>query len=192
MTAPFVSFPPPADVDAAELCAAIVRAAGPRELTDVHHPAASLTPNNPAHQAIYDHLLGYVVAAAPMLGVNDLGNFGYCKLLEYQGPEEGMDWHHDVGVRAGGVYVGLGMAEQWQIDEMNGRRVSISMQLSDPASYVGGDLEIMTDLGPEVAPREQGTVIVFRSGTQHRVTPLESGERLALVCFFGHSPRGRS
>jgi PKHD-type hydroxylase len=63
------------------------------------------------------------------------------------------------------------------------RKLSISIQLSDPALYEGGDLEVQCGPHPDTCPREQGSATVFPSYTLHRVTPVTSGERCSLVCW---------
>ncbi|MBZ0120303.1 MAG: 2OG-Fe(II) oxygenase [Sandaracinaceae bacterium] len=68
------------------------------------------------------------------------------------------------------------------------RKVSFSVQLSDPSTYEGGDLELEVGLPgdpersevPEDA-RARGTVIVFPSFVPHRVRPVARGVRYSLV-----------
>lgn len=66
---------------------------------------------------------------------------------------------------------------------MNGyvRKLSLTIQLSNPNSYKGGDLILHTDSIPETAPKEQGTLIAFPSYTLHEITPVTKGERYSLV-----------
>jgi len=59
------------------------------------------------------------------------------------------------------------------------RKLSFSLQLTDETSYSGCDLQI-TECGQNVK-REKGTINFFPSYALHNVTPLESGERNALV-----------
>jgi PKHD-type hydroxylase len=66
------------------------------------------------------------------------------------------------------------------------RKLSVSVQLSDPTSYEGGDFEF-TDVGQAPNPvniRTQGTAIVFPSITYHRVTPVTKGTRYSLVGWY--------
>lgn len=64
------------------------------------------------------------------------------------------------------------------------RKLSISIQLSDPDHYLGSNLELLR-CGDEwdVAPRAQGTVVIFPSYHIHRVTELLSGTRYSLVAW---------
>jgi len=84
------------------------------------------------------------------------------------------DWHHDVD---------WGSGSNWD------RKLSVTIQLSDPATYSGGDLEI-EDLQTNADFRSQGTVLVFPSVLRHRISAVTSGTRVALVAWFS-GPRWR-
>ena len=62
----------------------------------------------------------------------------------------------------------------------NNRMLSVSVQLSDPDTYEGGDLQIKDFL----AERARGTILVFNSNLLHRVLPVTSGVRYSLVQWF--------
>jgi PKHD-type hydroxylase len=64
------------------------------------------------------------------------------------------------------------------------RKLSLSIQLSDPDSYKGGDLLLYTEEKPITAPREQGKLILFPSFTMHEVKPVTKGERYSLVAWI--------
>ena len=62
------------------------------------------------------------------------------------------------------------------------RKLSVTVQLSDPSTYTGGDLIIdHCENGPFTCPKDIGTVIVFDSRWFHKVTPVKSGFRYSLV-----------
>ncbi len=73
------------------------------------------------------------------------------------------------------------------------RKLSFSIQLSDPEDYEGGELEFkVNNYSSEkrgdftldetfFAPNKKGTMIVFDSRTQHRVKEVKSGVRRSLV-----------
>lgn len=63
------------------------------------------------------------------------------------------------------------------------RKLSISIQLSDPKTYEGGDLLLYSEAEPLKMKKEQGTLIIFPSYTLHEVTPITKGERNSLVCW---------
>ena len=62
------------------------------------------------------------------------------------------------------------------------RKLSFTVQLSDPEDYEGGELEFkVNNEEPFFAPNKKGTVIVFDSRTLHRVCEVKSGVRKSLV-----------
>jgi PKHD-type hydroxylase len=69
---------------------------------------------------------------------------------------------------------------------MNGyiRKLSLSIQLSDPNSYEGGDLVLYDGDSPILIPKEQGKLILFPSYTLHEVKPITKGERYSLVAWI--------
>ena len=62
------------------------------------------------------------------------------------------------------------------------RKLSFTVQLSDPDSYEGGDVQMIDD-GDSLytIPKEQGTIVVFDSRTKHRVRKVKKGVRRSLV-----------
>lgn len=74
----------------------------------------------------------------------------------------------------------------WHIDQgpmQAHRKLSISLQLTDPSQYSGCDLEFFAGKLLEIAPKERGTVIAFPAYTLHRVTPIVSGTRKSVVVW---------
>jgi PKHD-type hydroxylase len=84
------------------------------------------------------------------------------------------DWHADIGAGA--------LAQK--------RKLTIVVQLSDPADYQGGTLDLRPDSAVRTAPRDRGTATIFPSFTLHRVTPLTSGTRWSLT-LWSHGPAFR-
>src|SRR5215471_14063255 len=64
------------------------------------------------------------------------------------------------------------------------RKLSISIQLSDPEHYDGGDLELLYGTEPQKLDRSRGALIVFPSFMLHRVTPVTRGARWSLVAWI--------
>jgi len=81
------------------------------------------------------------------------------------------DWHMDIGPFP-----------------INNRKISITIQLSDPDDYIGGDLEIWTGNGLQTCARQKGSALLFPSYMLHRVTPVTSGTRKSLVLWVGGNP----
>jgi PKHD-type hydroxylase len=61
------------------------------------------------------------------------------------------------------------------------RKLSFSVQLSDPDDYKGGDLLLKISSDPTQVKKTRGTVIFFPSYVLHEVTPVEQGVRKSLV-----------
>ena len=110
--------------------------------------------------------------------------------LQYTQYGEGQfyNWHTDVSTEI--LYKpklitgsGQSMAED-QIN-LNGeyvRKISFSLQLSDPDEYTGGEVQFMDNAGKTFfAPKQRGTFIMFDSRAHHRVRKVKSGLRKSLV-----------
>lgn len=75
----------------------------------------------------------------------------------------------------------------WHMDKgpktIGSRKLSFTLQLSDPSEYEGGNFEI--NAGNEILrmPKAYGQLIVFPSWMLHQVTPVTSGVRRSLVCW---------
>lgn len=85
---------------------------------------------------------------------------------------------------------GEGCFYDWHIDFQGGniineydRKISFSLQLSDPEEYEGGELQLMDSCTNKCyfAPEEKGTLIIFDSKIKHRVRKVKSGCRKSLV-----------
>ena len=71
------------------------------------------------------------------------------------------------------------------------RKISFSLQLSDPDDYEGGNLVLLDDSQKKhIAPRKRGTMIFFDSRTSHRVNKVKKGTRKSLVGWVA-GPRWR-
>ena len=61
------------------------------------------------------------------------------------------------------------------------RKISVSLLLSDPDTYEGGDFLFAGQEQP--LTRKQGSIIVFPSYTEHTVTPVTKGVRYSAVIW---------
>lgn len=61
--------------------------------------------------------------------------------------------------------------------------VSITVFLSDPASYDGGELTIETGVGEQAVKLMAGEAVVYPTSASHWVSPVTRGERLAAVTW---------
>lgn len=67
------------------------------------------------------------------------------------------------------------------------RKMSMTILLSDPSEFIGGDLEFMTE-GNKPPQLMQGQAIFFCSLIRHRVNKVKKGIRRSLVMWFGGPP----
>jgi len=63
------------------------------------------------------------------------------------------------------------------------RKLSLSIQLTDPKEYQGGDLYLYQEEKGDIMKKEQGTLILFPSYILHEVKPITKGERNSLVSW---------
>lgn len=109
---------------------------------------------------------------------NDWFNFhisklDYLQFAEYESANRGeYKTHHDV------FYMNN--------DPVYHRKLSCIVQLSDPKTYKGGDLELMeVDTHPNKEEmRQQGTVIFFPSFVRHAALPVTEGKRHSIAAWF--------
>jgi PKHD-type hydroxylase len=96
----------------------------------------------------------------------DLTGFGeVLQLTNYDQSEHGMyGWHQDYNARIS-------------------RKLSLVLQLTDPAEYEGGNLQVMTTGVPENVRKQRGLVAAFPSYVLHQVTPVTQGSRQSLVAW---------
>jgi PKHD-type hydroxylase len=93
------------------------------------------------------------------------------QFTKYSAPGQHYTWHTDRGGRGVGV-----------------RKLSLTLQLSDPAEYMGGDLQFKFGEEEQTASRDRGMMAIFPSWTLHRVTPVTEGTRYSLVAWVSGPP----
>lgn len=80
---------------------------------------------------------------------------------------------------------GLGGHYTWHTDvgpgEYSKRKLSITVQISNPADYLGGTLQFHRGHSIDRADRRRGSCTIFPSFLLHRVKPVFFGTRIALV-----------
>ncbi len=70
----------------------------------------------------------------------------------------------------------------------NIRKLSLTIQLSSPNDYTGGDLCFTFSENQEIMLKEQGKLIMFPSYVVHEVTPVTQGTRYSLVAWISGKP----
>ena len=70
--------------------------------------------------------------------------------------------------------------------EKETRKLSMTVQLSDPNTYEGGNFYFYNGHKDETEPeiQEQGSILVFDSRMWHRVSPVTKGVRYSLVSWI--------
>lgn len=63
------------------------------------------------------------------------------------------------------------------------RKLSMTLQLSDPEDYEGGELALQFSKDADILPKEQGKVVCFPSYVLHEVRPVTKGTRYSLVAW---------
>lgn len=123
------------------------------------------------HQWVLDMLHHYADAANQAAFHAHIHKKADIQFTEYHASENGhYSWHHDI---------------DWARNDGLDRKLSITVQLSDPGEYEGGEFSFSEVQTPDVAQSKQkGTVLVFPSYLQHAVSPVTSGVRKSLVAWF--------
>ncbi|WP_293251338.1 MULTISPECIES: Fe2+-dependent dioxygenase [unclassified Microcoleus] len=84
----------------------------------------------------------------------------------------------------GGMYYGTHIDNAIMGDEELMRSdLSLTLFLSDPATYTGGELVIESTQGEQAFKLDAGSMVVYPTTTLHRVEPVTEGERLAAVSW---------
>lgn len=98
------------------------------------------------------------------------------------------DWHIDAGIDISykpEQIIGSGNNNAKDFLHVQGeyvRKLSFTLQLSDPEDYTGGEVQFMDNSRKSFfAPKQKGTIILFDSRTPHRVRKVKSGLRKSLV-----------
>ena len=125
---------------------------------------------------VLDAMIAHIAAANRENFGFDLTDFGESPQVARYGATgaDHFDWHSDIG------------AGQWAAK----RKLTIVVQLSDPAGYQGGTLQLRPDSTITNAPTTRGTAIIFPSFVLHRVTPVTAGTRWSLT-LWAHGPAFR-
>lgn len=91
------------------------------------------------------------------------------QLTQYE-KDQGYVWHSDTGSTMHSFH--------------SRRRISITVQLTDPSEYEGGVLQLYFGHGETFdMPKQQGAVIMFPSYVIHQVTPVTRGVRRSVVSW---------
>jgi PKHD-type hydroxylase len=121
------------------------------------------------------------IAKAYIDAANNQAGWGYSittqesvQIGRYKSVDEGYyDWHIDAAIPKDGVQ----------------RKLSISILLSDPSEFEGGELQFK-GIEDQKLLTKQGSIVVFPSFIEHTVTPVTKGDRYSAVTW-AHGPSFR-
>ena len=152
--------------DSLDLQTATVNAAD--VVTAIRRTKTGWINNNPESAWLYDRL-AYVARKinSKFYSFDLYGFVEHMQYTVYTDDEQGFyTWHQDISTTV-----------------ESPRKLSLILQLSDPADFDGGELE--TSGGPQASSVEKrrGLIAAFPSWRMHRVTPVTRGIRKTLVIW---------
>lgn len=118
---------------------------------------------------VFEKLLAIITAANKEFYQFDINQFNAVQISKYEVGE----YYHDH------IDIGPGV--------LGNRKLSLTLQLSDPDSYEGGDLVL--DFDNFHASRELGSVTIFPSFVKHGVRSVTKGTRYSLVAWVSGEHR---
>lgn len=134
---------------------------------DVRDSKVSWIQPSKESEPLYRHMTDIIVNLNSQFFKFDLDGFGEgFQFTKYEAPAGKYDLHVDKAY-------GKGI-----------RKLSVVVQLSDPADYEGGELCIQTSSNVQTMHKEQGYLVAFPSHVLHGVTPVTKGTRYSLVAWL--------
>ena len=117
---------------------------------------------------IFIALKSFLNSANEHLNVK-LDNLPPIQFTEYADVGHHYDTHHDI---------------DWNRQDGKHRKLSITVQLTDPSEYSGGVFNFEHTENPDLESlQKRGTVLVFYSYLDHSVSPITNGSRSSLVAW---------
>jgi len=101
----------------------------------------------------------------------DLSGFEHVQYTEYNGKGANYDYHVDIG-----------MGDNQPIQQF--RKLSLSIVLSDPEEYTGGEFMYKLSTDDNIMEQKKGRLIAFPSWLLHKVAPVKLGSRKSLVVWI--------
>jgi len=127
-------------------------------------------PKTDEWQWLYEKLMRMAEEANSIWKFNLVSADESIQYTEYYDTAEGhYDWHQDIGPGSGSL-----------------RKISITVQLSEPNEYEGGEFEMWSG-GKSIVTAEKGAGVVFMfpSYMMHRVKKITKGTRKSFVLWVG-------
>jgi len=126
---------------------------------------------NPQTEFFHRRLEEAVLALNARFFRFDLSGLASFQYALYGGPQGGhFEWHKDYG-------------RDPSDPGREPRKLTLSLQLSDPADYDGCELQVRGGHQIDTAPKARGTLVAFPANVLHQVTPISRGVRRSLVIW---------
>jgi PKHD-type hydroxylase len=126
-------------------------------------------PQDARFSSLYEAIAGAVFTLNQAVFGYALSSIEDMQFTTYVDAVQGFyDWHPDGSLNPSGD---------------SARKLSMTLQLSEPSEHEGGELELWCDRDPISARKEQGLGIVFPAPVLHRVRPVTRGRRHSLVAW---------
>jgi len=149
----------------------------------IHHPDGELKPDHKYRKSknswiATDNWISGLMFNLINIANNDFYKFDLTQWSDriqytvYDGENSHYSWHQDTSISS--------------FNSNECRKLSISLLLSDPDDYEGGELQLlyggnrMVTLKPPL-----GGAVIFPSSVRHRVRKITSGKRESLVGWYG-------
>lgn len=143
----------------------------PEKIAEIRRSKVNWVHNGPETRWIYERISENAARLNADFYGFDLIGFGEAlQFTHYDGTDAGMyGWHQDFNADVS-------------------RKLSVVIQLTDPAEYEGGNLQIAEGKDPLTVTKERGLMVVFPSWQLHQVTPVTSGSRQTIVAWISGAP----
>lgn len=124
--------------------------------------------NNPMSKWLHEKIAYKILEINSKLFKFNLHETEALQYTEYCESYKGcFNWHHDI------IKIGN-----------NIRKLTVSICLTDPLSYVGGEFQFFNGTKNNLTVNQPlGSIIVFPSWIMHQVTPVTKGKRITLVTW---------
>ena len=143
---------------------------GGDELKDVRKSKVKWIHVDDKSHWVYDKIHSFILEANNVWKFDLHSIVDSIQYTEYYDDGGHYGWHMDIGPHP-----------------INHRKVSITIQLSNPEDFEGGELELWTGSGIQNVEKHKGCAILFPSYMLHRITPVTKGVRKSLVLWIGGS-----
>ena len=144
---------------------------GGQDTEDIRSTLVAWMERTPQTDQIYRRMEEAVLALNARFFRFDLSGLATFQYALYGGPDGGhFDWHKDYG-------------RDPSDPAQEPRKLTLSLQLSDPSDYDGCESQVRAGNQIDIAPTARGALVAFPANVLHQVTPIRSGVRKALVIW---------